>query len=311
MIVCVTPNPAVDRTLVVPRLVPGAVHRTTRAIVAAGGKGLNAARVMLALGGKPLCLGFLGGHTGRLVADLAEREGLRGSWTWIREATRTCVILVQENGGESTVVNEPGPNVTEAEWAALAGDIVRESQATRWICFCGSLPLDSSADTFARLLQDLVARGREVWVDSSGPALAAAARVEGINLKINAVEAAAILGGVAITDSPAAVGAARRLREAGVARAVLTLGREGAVAATAEGCWHARPPALAAVSDVGSGDAFLGAWMLARAQGRPAGDGLRRAAAAGAANALSIGGGQVNPADFERLIPEIVCRECG
>jgi len=75
MIICITPNPAIDRTLILPRLVAGKVHRAEKVIVAAGGKGLNVARAISTLGGEPLCMGFLGGHTGQLLADLAQNAG--------------------------------------------------------------------------------------------------------------------------------------------------------------------------------------------------------------------------------------------
>src|SRR5512133_2816748 len=102
MILCITPNPAIDRTLVVPKLILGNVHRAQETILAAGGKGFNVARTIRTLGGEPFCLGFAGGHTGHLLADLAQQEGLDAYWTWKDSETRTCTILVSE-GGDATV----------------------------------------------------------------------------------------------------------------------------------------------------------------------------------------------------------------
>src|SRR5512133_1720831 len=102
MIICITPNPAIDRTLLLHSLTVGDVHRAENVIVVAGGKGLNVARAIRTLGSEPLCMGFTGGHAGRLLADLAQKEGLNSLWTWTDVETRTCTILVPANG-EATV----------------------------------------------------------------------------------------------------------------------------------------------------------------------------------------------------------------
>lgn len=94
MILCITPNPAIDRTLILVELVPGEVQRAVKAIVAAGGNGLDAARTTNILGGEPLCMGFAGGHGGRLLEDLARNEGLRSLWRRVQTETRSRTILV-------------------------------------------------------------------------------------------------------------------------------------------------------------------------------------------------------------------------
>src|SRR5689334_9541185 len=104
MILCVTPNPALDHTMTVPGLRLGEVARATQSFMAAGGKGLNVARVVTALGDAALCAGFLGGHSGRLLADLAEREGLPAAWTWFVGETRTSTILYDPQGSDATVI---------------------------------------------------------------------------------------------------------------------------------------------------------------------------------------------------------------
>jgi 1-phosphofructokinase family hexose kinase len=303
MILCVTPNPAIDRTLVVPRFMPGEVHRVTQTVVAAGGKGLNAARAIRTLGGTPLCLGFLGGLAGRGVADLAEQEGLPAVWTPIENETRTCLIIVPDAGGEPTVLNEPGPAVASGDWERLAADIKRVAGGPRQICFCGSLPGGASVEAFAGLLQDLIQAKYHVWLDTSGPALAAAARLQGINIKVNGLEAGVLLK-QDVDSIDSALQAARVLRREGAGRVVITLGRLGAVLLTDEGGWHGEPASVKAVSNVGSGDSFLGGLLTALAEGRPKAEALRWAVAAGAANTLTIGGGKFSLSDFQKLLNE-------
>src|SRR5678815_4464903 len=105
MILCITPNPAIDRTLLVPNLTLGNVQRAQQTIVAAGGKGLNVARAIRTLGGEAVAMGFAGGHAGRLLGDLAQAEGLDSSWTWTNSETRTCTILIRQDG-DATEIDE-------------------------------------------------------------------------------------------------------------------------------------------------------------------------------------------------------------
>src|SRR6266508_1491375 len=180
MILCITPNPALDRTLVVPQIRVGEVLRASQSIVAAGGKGLNVARVASALGGAVTCAGFLGGHSGRTVAELAEREGLSSAWTWIEGETRTCVILTEPAGRDATVINAPGPTVTPGDWRRLHAQVVAAAGAAAIVCLSGSLPPGSDVREYAGLLAALCQINRPIWVDTSGAALAAAFAVEGL-----------------------------------------------------------------------------------------------------------------------------------
>jgi 1-phosphofructokinase family hexose kinase len=303
MILCITPNPAVDRTLIVPQLNPGQVHRATRTLVAAGGKGLNVARASRILGGDPLCMGFLGGHSGRLVAELAGREGLRSAWTWTEAETRTCVIVVDELAGDATVFNENGPLVNAADWAALSAEVRRESASAEIVCLSGSLPPGSPVASLAGLLRELCAAGEQVWVDTSGTALSTALSVAGLNLKVNAYEAGAILNRN-VDSVEAAFSAARALQERGANQVVITLGQAGAILVMLEGVWHAQPPTIRVMSSVGSGDSFLAGLVVAAAEKQPPPEALRWAVAAGTANALSAGGGQFSLGDFRSLLAQ-------
>lgn len=308
MILCVTPNPAVDRTLIVDRLALGEIHRVRESIVAAGGKGLNVARTLRTLGGEPRCAGFLGGHSGRLLADLAAGEGLPGEWTWIAGETRTCVIVVEPAHRDATVVNELGPAVTSADWQRLADQVVDAASGAAAVCLSGSLPPGSAPADYAALLGRLRDAGRPVWADTSGPALGAVLAVAGVGIKVNGAEAGAILG-APIAGEREALDAARMLRGQTGAPVVLTLGAQGALLASANGCWHAQPPPIQVVSTVGSGDAFLAGLVHALAGGAAEPGALARAAAVGAANACSAGGGRIDLDLVHDLLGRTIVRQ--
>lgn len=299
MILCITPNPAIDRTLVVPSLVPGEVHRAQRTIVAAGGKGLNVARTIHILGGVPLCMGFAGGHSGRLLADLAQDEKLTARWTWTNAETRTCTILVAQDG-DATVINEPGMPLSASDWTRLQDDIRSHLASAGLVCISGSLPPASSAVEFGSLLQLLADAGKQVWVDTSGPALRAALAHRGVFIKVNGKEIGEIMG-FEVKDLDSGKRALTMLQDRGVTGAVITLGPLGALLFTRDGIWQATCPHVRVVSSVGSGDAFLGGLASALDAGRSWPDSLRHGIAAGTANALSAGGGQFTPQQFEEI----------
>jgi 1-phosphofructokinase family hexose kinase len=304
MILCVTPNPALDRTLVVPDFRLHDVSRATAVIAVAGGKGLNAARAIKQLGGEVTCASVLGGHTGRLFAQLAAQEGLQCEWTWINNETRLAIIIADGSGRDASLINEPGPRVTHDEWLQFAHSVTTLALKSHAVTFSGSVVNGLAPAQFAELLAACVEQGAQVWADSSGEWLQAAAGVPRINIKVNGEEAASLLG-QPVNELRDAASAANALRKQfHLQRAILTLGRRGAACADEQGVWLAHPPAVKAVSSVGSGDCFLGALVLALSEGCVMSDALRSAVAAGAANAMSVGGGQFDLNDYRHALNE-------
>lgn len=298
-ILCVTPNPAVDRTLVTPGFQPNDVNRASEALVAAGGKGMNVARALKILGSEPICMGLLGGHTGRLVAALAQQEGLRAEWTWFDGETRTCVIITDTRGND-TVVNEPG-GVPAAAWKPLAADLAAQAAHASVAMLSGSLPRGVPREGYRDLITAVKAQGAAVWVDASSDALRHAYEAAPTGVKVNAAEASALLGG-AITDVDSAVQAAQQLHQRNGATVVITLGQDGAVLADAGGRWAASTSPIAAVSSTGSGDSFFAGLIHAYQQGKPPSEALRKAVAVGAANALQAGGSRFSPSSVAEMM---------
>ena len=303
MILCITPNPAIDRTLIVPNLALGQVHRATQTIVAAGGKGLNVARTIRTLGGEPLCLGFAGGHTGHLLADLAQQEELNSAWTWTNFETRTCTILVSQNG-DATEIDEPGPAASSSDWKRLRRDVNKTISSADSVCISGSLPPGTPLDDFRKLLRITLQTSKQVWVDTSGAALDAVLAYPGLCVKVNDHEISKSLG-LDMKDMETAKRALLILLERGLAGCAITLGAAGAFLATKAGRWHATGPQVRVVSSVGSGDSFLGGLVTALNGARDWPEALRDAVAAGTANTLLAGGGQFRLKEFERIREQV------
>ena len=303
-ILCVTPNPALDRTLEIRELRMGESLRAAAVRVAAGGKGLNVARSLTTLGASPVCMGPVGGASGRRLAELAAAEGLESSWTWCEIETRTCVILVDTTAEQATVVNEPGPALSPEDWARVSEDVLARAPHAGEICVSGSLPPGVAPADLARLGRALVASGRRPWMDTSGPALTAVLETRGARVKINREEARQALG-IPLADAAACAAAARRLLDAGLATVVMTLGDQGAVLADDGGCWHVDAPAVRSASAVASGDAFLAGLVSAWIGGLAPADALRRAVAAGTANALAGGGARFSREEFDAVLSRV------
>lgn len=303
MILCITPNPAIDRTLIVPNLTLGNVQRAQQTIVAAGGKGLNVARAIRTLGGQSLSMGFAGGHSGRLLGDLAQNEGLNSSWTWTNSETRTCTILVRQDG-DATEIDEQGLPVSTSDWKRLRKNVRKYISLADFVCISGSLPPDSSLDDLGELLRLLIDTGKQVWVDTSGAALYAVLDFPGLCIKVNGNEMSKPLG-FEVRDVQSAQRALTMLVERNLTACAITLGAAGALLATQAGQWYARGPKVRAVSSVGSGDSFLGGLLNALDQGKGWSDGLGDAVAAGTANTLSPGGGRFTVEEFGKLREQI------
>lgn len=267
--------------------------------MAAGGKGLNVARVAQALGADVQCAGFVAGYSGRLFMALAERDGLSGVWTSIEGETRSCIIVADRSRRDVSVINERGPQVTAEDWQRLYDDVTQAAAQADAICLSGSLPPGATPEGYTALLRALRDAGKTVWVDTSGASLQAALAVEGIRVKVNHEEAGALVN-QRVDGVRAAIRVAQAIQEHTHDVVVLTLGKAGAVMLSDGDCYHARSPEVEAVSSVGSGDAFLAGLVT----GYPTSPetGLAQAVAVGAANTLMYGGGRFSMDDYHRLL---------
>jgi 1-phosphofructokinase family hexose kinase len=218
VILTVTPNPALDLTWHVDRLVPGATHRVAAGATRAGGKGINVARVLHGEGHEVLAVATVGGSTGAEFTGELEASGIRHRLLPVAGATRRSVTIVDEANGEASILNEHGARLALAESAALAAAAAGLGRTARAVAICGSLPPGFQPDALADLVAQLGDAGVPVIVDTNGPGLVAAARAGASALKPNREELAAATG----HENPA--DGARALLELGARLVVVSLG---------------------------------------------------------------------------------------
>lgn len=306
MIVALTPNPALDRLVIVPGFRTATVTRVAEVRETAGGKGLNVVRAARALGAAVRAVGPLGGATGRYVADLAAREGLDAQWAWVAAGeTRTCTLVADLATHDTLALNERGPDFSPEDWRRFTALAHAQTSPTLVTC-SGSLPPQVTPTMFTAFLAALAACGTPIMLDTSGAALAGTLGLPLALIKANQHEIAEALH-VAVTSLDDAARVARRLIVGGPAQIMITLGAAGALLATNSGeVWHARPPDVEIVSDVGSGDAALAAFAVAALRGDAAPVALRHAVACGTANALLPGPAMFSLDTYAQCVNDVV-----
>lgn len=301
MLLIITPNPAIDRTMVFRNLRLGAVQRTDEIVVAAGGKGLNVARAAQTLGQPALVCAPLGGLVGDQFAQLVAAEGLQGHWTRHGAGdTRTCVLLVDPAADDATALNEAGPLLSADDWQRYAADVLGLAPGAALCLVSGSLPRGVAPERLGELVAAIGALGVGVIVDTSGPPLLAALAAGPWGVKVNGAELGAALGRP-VEDVASAAAALGELRAGGIALAAVSLGAAGCVAADDTGTWWARPPHEPVVSSVGSGDSLLAGFSTGLVRGMGLPEALRLGVACGTADALTVGGGRLEGPTLARL----------
>lgn len=299
MIVTLTPNPSVDRTVTLPRLERGAVLRATESREDPGGKGLNVSRALAANGTASTAVFPVGGIYGRLMLSLLEGEPVTLAAVPIAEPIRAN-ITIAETDGTTTKVNEPGPVLTAAEVDALREAALAASRDARWVVCCGSLPPGLADDFYADVVAHCRARGVRVAVDSSGEPMTAALAAKPALIKPNRIELAEAVGRQ-LTSVADVIDAASVLVEGGIETVVISLGRDGALLVDAEGAVHASSQVGCPVSTVGAGDALLAGYLHAVSTGADRETALRTAVAFGSAAVLLPGSSMPGPSDVAAI----------
>ena len=284
---CICPSPALDHTMVVPSLAVDGAVRASASLTTAGGKAANVARFARGFGAQVTLVALLGEDGADLYSALAARDGLELAAVVVPGlAVRVCPVLVDPAGGTVLLVSDCPPSVDEAVWSKFVERSASAAAAADVACVSGSFPWVPGIDPASSLLEAL-GTSTPVWVDTSGPALAAAWPAPGVALKVNLEEAGELLGRGDRDESEArdrTVAAASAL--GGGCDVVVTAGRAGAASATEAGLRWQDAPAVEARNATASGDAFMAAYLCAgRGELAEARDPLRAGVAAGAANA--------------------------
>jgi 1-phosphofructokinase family hexose kinase len=311
VIVTVTLNAALDRTLTVPNFQLGHRHRASQGLTLAGGKGINVARALKRLDVPVVATGLAGGRTGTRIVEELTSEAILNDFVRIADESRTSTAVVDPTAGTYTEINEWGPHVEPEELTMLLDKINYLARAADIVVFAGTLPRGVEDSYYAEAIRDLNRRHVRAVLDSEGPPLRLGVEAEPFLVTPNQREAEGLVG-QELGDDEDYTMALDRIADMG-ARSVLITSESRSFglfrADRKRTLFRADAPKVEPVSAVGSGDVLLAAFLVALLAERPLDESLRAAVAAGAASTLEVGAGRFEPREASRLQSAVEVRE--
>ncbi|MDQ2761009.1 MAG: 1-phosphofructokinase family hexose kinase [Actinomycetota bacterium] len=307
MIITVTLNAALDKTLEVPSFTLGRRHRTVDQATVPGGKGVNVARALKSLGQPVIATGFAGGGTGTRIVEALTAESILNDFVRIREESRTNTAVLDPTNGQHTEINERGPAVSSQELELFRDKLLYLSKGASICVFAGSLPRGLELDVYGQLIREVHKLGVLTMIDTDGEPLRLAVRAEPDLVSPNELEAEELVGHE-FNDAEDRTQAVIEMTRLGAHEAIMTVADGCYALVLEEGArtlYRVRVQEQEPRSVVGSGDAFLAGYLAWRYAGMPAVDCLRFGVACGAESTQHFGAGMVDRARVERLLGEV------
>ena len=283
MILTLTVNPAIDRNVSADRLVFEDRAYILSTDLSAGGRGINASRVIHSFGGQTLAILTSGGKSGARLEELVRAHGFPVEVARIRNEIRTNLTITDKQG-LTVKLNEAGPMLDKRELDGLEKITMRQLEHAGWLMLCGSIPPGVPADFYARLIETARKKKVRTVLDTDGDALQAGMEARPTVLHANQHEAERLLNTALLTRAHF-LDAARKLRAMGPASAILSLGSRGAIGVNGKSTFEALPPRVDALCPIGAGDALAAAFVWAMVNHNNFEDAVRWGVAAGTAKA--------------------------
>ena len=262
MIVTVTMNPAIDKTVEISKLICGGLDRIQSVEYDAGGKGINVSKTIQELGGNSIATGFLGGNNGKTIANVLQEKGIQCDFVWVDGETRTNT-KVFEDSGELTELNEPGPVITTNNLEALKEKLLGYAGEETLFVFAGSVPAGVDKGIYAEFINLLKGKGSGVLLDADGEAFRKAVAEAPDIIKPNRVELEGYAGMDYRASEEELVKIAKGFQDKGVENIVVSMGAAGALFLFQGDCVKCPALSVKAHSPVGAGDAMVAALAYA------------------------------------------------
>ena len=306
MICTVTLNPALDKTVEIPDLTIDSVNRITTMRTDPGGKGINVSKVISKLGGSSVATGILGGDTGNAIRSSLEAMGLENRFRFVKGETRTNLKVIDTVNHTNTDINEPGITVSEELLNEFLEEVVGMITSGDIVVLSGSLPKGAPKDTYYTWVKACREAGARVILDADGELLAEGLKASPYLVKPNNHELSGLLGRNLKTPRELEQAARELMNRYGIARVVVSMGKEGALYVTGEETVYAEGLKVPVGSTVGAGDSVVAALAVAEERGMSLDETVRLSTATGAANVMCSGTQAAEYEVIEGLLSRVV-----
>jgi 1-phosphofructokinase len=299
MIITVTLNPALDRTVEIDNFEIGSVNRIVSERIDAGGKGINVSKTIKSLNGTSRALGLIGGRSGLFIKDCLDRMGIENEFMLIQGETRTNLKIVDKVRKTNTDINEPGPVITAEDIKKIEGLIFKDIDQNSTVVFSGSVPANTDKRIYGRWIKRSKALGVRTILDADGDLLKYGI-AEGPYLCKPNIKELKMLTGKHIEDTAEAGFLGERIaKENGIEIMVISMGDKGALFIDKSGTRYAKAPEVEVKSTVGAGDAMVAALAYCLDKGFSMEETIRLSMASAAAAVMSEGS---QAASYETII---------
>jgi 1-phosphofructokinase len=266
MIITVTMNPAIDKTVDLEHLEHGGLNRIKNVIVDAGGKGINVSKTIKELGGETIATGFIGGSGGVLIKKVLMEQGIQSDFIEIKNEIRTNLKVVEADG-YVTEFNEPGPIVAEEELELLTAKLLSYANEDALFVLAGSIPNGIGKDVYKTFIHKLKEKGAKVFLDADGELFINSLEASPDVIKPNRHELEEYFHKDYRVDEEELITMGQKLLEKGIGMVAISLGQMGALFITNQKVIRCPGLKVEAHSTVGAGDAMVAALSYGLNQG--------------------------------------------
>lgn len=304
VILSVTLNPALDKSYFVDNFSINGVYRPKKMLCLPGGKGINVARVIRALGGSVIVTGFAGGVTGKLIINELRKSEIACDFQEIKSESRFCINIVDTVTKTSTEILENGPEITNDELQAFLKKYEQLISLVKIVVFSGSVPKTIPESIYKTLINMARKKGLITILDSSGLALLEGIEAKPYMIKPNQIECEKAFN-VTLNGLDKMLKLSKRIHAKGVQLFSLSLGERGSFVSFENKVYRILPPKINVVNSVGCGDAYVAGFAMGFAKGFDIIEIMKLSTATAASNALHYGAGIVDINEVKQLINEV------
>lgn len=297
MIITLTLNPALDKTVEINNFTAGNVNRISSTRLDAGGKGINVSKVLRSLGGESKALGILAGRAGNFIKDYLDENKIQNDFVFINGETRTNLKIVDKIKHENTDINEVGPEVTIETINLVEEKLFDSLKPSDIVVFSGSIPKGVPENIYGKWIEKINKVGAKAVLDGDGEILKAGVQAAPYLVKPNIHELERMFN-VKIENTAEAVQYGKKLLDYGIKFVALSLGGDGAIFINSSATIFVKGIKVEVISTVGAGDSMVGALTYAISKHLELEAAIRLAVATGTANVMTSG---TQPASLETI----------